>query len=386
MHSVVFHRPKRATFLVALLGAACLLTIFTACGNTTTGGTTNPVNGKGCTKVGVLLPETASSPRWEQYDHPLLIQQLEANGFTASNIDYNNANDSQATQQTQAESDLTKGDCILIVGPHDSSAAAAIVTSAKKQQVPVIAYDRLIYSDDLNFYVSFDNVKVGNLQGGYIAQHYTDPKYGVSAGHNNIAFLNGSPTDNNATLFANGAHQALDPLINAGTLHKVYEQFTPDWSGPQGETEMEAALTQTSNNIQLVLAANDTLGNAAIQALKAQNLAGKVLVTGQDATVQGLQNILQGLQAMTVYKPIIKEATAAAQLAAALRDGKDLSSLTNGATVKNPQGTANIASVLETPESVDATNITSTVIADNFVTKTQLCQGLTAANTNGFCS
>jgi D-xylose transport system substrate-binding protein len=385
MHAVL-HRPKHAPFFVTLLGAISLLVILAGCGSGGGGTSSAPVNGKGCTRVGVLLPESNTSPRWEAYDHPLLIKQLEANGFSASNIDYANANGDAATQQTQAESDLTKGDCILIVGPHDSGAAASIVTAAKKQQVPVIAYDRFIFSDDLNYYVSFDGVAVGKLQGQYIADHYKDPQYGVGPGHNNIAFINGSPTDNNATLFANGAHQVLDPLIQAGTLHKVYEQFTPNWDPPTGETEMEAALTANNNNIQLVLSANDDLGGAAIQALKAQNLAGKVLVTGQDATVPGLQRILEGTQAMTVYKPIIKEATAAAQVAAALRDGKDVTSLAGYSTIKNPQGKASIPSVLETPEAVDKTNIASTVIADGYVTKAQLCTGLPAGtDTGGIC-
>ncbi len=386
--SVLFGRSKRAPFLVALLAAASLVVLLAGCGSSGGSSTnTTPSNGKNCNRVGVLLPETASSPRWEAYDHPLLIKELEANGFSASDIDYANANGDQTVQQTQAESDLTKGDCILIVGPHDSGGAAAIVTAAKKQNVPVIAYDRFIFSDDLNYYVSFDGVAVGKLQGQYIADHYKDPKYGVSAGHNNIAFIDGSPTDNNATLFAQGAHDILDPLISAGTLKKVYEQFTPNWDPPTGEKEMEAALTANNNNIQLVLSANDDLGGAIIQALAAQKLAGKVLVTGQDATVAGIQRILEGTQAMTVYKPIIKEATAAAQVAAALRDGKSVSSLPGYSTIKNPQGNANIPSVLETPEAVDATNVASTVVADGYVTASQICTGLPAGtNSEGICS
>ncbi len=369
--------------LAALFGSHVVSTP----GGNTTGTTSNAKNGKNCTKVGVLMPDSNSSSRWEAYDHPLLYQQLEANGFSSTGIDYANANGDSNIQQAQAESDLAKGDCILIVAAADSSAAAAIVASAKKRQVPVIAYDRLIFSDDLNFYASFDGVAVGKLQGQYIVDHYKDPQYGVRSGHNNIAFINGSPTDNNATLFANGAHEALDPLINAKILNKVYEQFTPDWDPPTGQKEVETALAQTKNNIQLLLTANDGLGGAAVQALAARNLAGKVLVTGQDATVGGLQRILEGLQAMTVYKPIIKEATAAAQLAAALRDGKDIASLTKGQTTKNPKGNANIPSVLETPLAVDSSNIASTVIADNYVTRDQLCTGLPAGtDTSGLCS
>ncbi len=333
------------------------------------------------------MPDSNSSSRWEAYDHPLLFQQLEANGFSSNNIDYANANGDSTVQQHQAESDLSRGDCILIISAQDSLASAAIVAAAKKRQVPVIAYDRFIFSDDLNYYTSFDGVAVGALQGQYIADHYKDPIYGVSVGHNNIAFIDGSPTDNNATLFANGAHQVLDPLISAGTLKKVYEEFTPNWDPPTGEKEMETVLSQTKGNIQLVLSANDGLGGAVVQALAARNLDGKVLVTGQDATVGGLQLILEGKQAMTVYKPIIKEATAAAQLAAAIRDGKDISTLTKGQTTKNPKGTASIPSVLEAPITVDKSNIVSTVIADNYVTKDQLCTGLPAStDTNGICT
>jgi D-xylose transport system substrate-binding protein len=385
--SVFFVRPKRATFFATLLAAVSLLIILAGCGGGGGGGTSTPVNGKNCTKVGVLLPESNTSPRWEGKDHPELQKALVAAGFSASNIDFSNANGDASVQQTQAESDLTKGDCILIVAPHDSGAAAAIVTSAKQHKVPVIAYDRFIFSDDLNYYASFDGVKVGNLQGQYIVDHYKDPQYGVSAGHNNIAFINGSSTDNNATLFANGAHQILDPLINAGTLKKVYEQFTPNWDPPTGGTEMEAALTQTSNNIQLVLSANDDLGGAAIKALAAKNLAGKVLVTGQDATVPGIQRILEGTQSMTVYKPIPKLAQAAAAIAAALRDGKDVSALANYSTIKNPQGNASVPSILEAPIAVDKSNIASTVLADGYVTKSDICTGLPpGTDTGGICS
>ena len=310
----------------------------------------------------------------------MLVQSITA-AIPGVHIDYANAGGSTSVQQSQAESDLTHGDCILVVGAHDSSAAASIVTLAQRQNVPVIAYDRLIQSNSLNYYVSFDNVKVGNLQGQYLANHYQSF---VSAGHNNIAFIKGSPTDNNAILFSQGAHQALDPLITAGKLINVYEQYTPNWDAAVGQQEMEAALTKTSNNIQLVLASNDDLAGGVVQALKAQHLQGKVLITGQDATVAGLQRILEGFQGMTVYKPIIKEAQATAQLVAAISNGTSTSTLINGST--KTQGGASIPSVLETPLSVDKTNIAATVLADGFVTKAQLCAGIPAGtNTGGIC-
>ena len=386
MHSALFHRPKHQFILSLLLGAAALILVLAGCGSGSgTTGNSNPVNGKNCTKIGVLLPETNSSPRWEAYDHPLLVSAIKADLPNAT-IDYNNANGSSDTQQSQAEADLTKGDCILVVAAHDSSAAAAIVASAKKQQVPVIAYDRLIQSNDLAYYVSFDNVQVGVLQGQYIADHYKDATFGVGTGHNNIAFIKGADTDNNAHLFAQGAHQIIDPLVTSGALTNVYEQFTPNWNPPDGQTEMEAALTKTSNNIQVVYAANDDLGGAVVQALTPQHLQGKVLITGQDATVPGLQRILEGTQSMTVYKPIVKEAQATADLIKAISGGTDTGTLTNGKTTAT-KGCANIPSVLETPVSVDKSNIATTVIADKFVTKDQLCSGLPAGtNTGGICS
>jgi D-xylose transport system substrate-binding protein len=371
-------------------GSGPLASLFSSHGNNGPGtsptGTANGANGKNCNKVGVLLPDTNSSSRWEAYDHPLLVQQLEVNGFSSDNIDYANANGNAVGQEAQAKSDLSRGDCILIISAQDSAAAADIVAAAKKQQVPVIAYDRLIFSDDLSYYVSFNGVEVGKLQGQYIADHYKDPVYGVGRNHNNIAFIDGSPTDNNATLFADGAHQVLDPLIKAKTLNNVYEKFTPNWDPPTSKTEIQSALAANNDNIQLILSANDDMGGSIVQALETANLAGKVLITGQDATVGGLRRILEGTQAMTVYKPILKEATAAALLAATIRDGKDITPLTNGATTKNPKGKATIPSVLETPIAVDRSNMASTVIADNYVSKDQICNGLPpSTDTTGVC-
>ncbi len=372
----------------ALVGLALFSVLFAACGSANNGGgssgsgggSTTITNGKGCKKVGVLLPETATSARWDTYDRPFLINDIKQQ-LPGASVDYNNAQGSASTQMTQAQADLTKGDCILVVAPSDSIGAAAIVSAAKGKSVPVIAYDRLIYSNDLNYYVSFDNTKVGELQGQYIADHY---KSYVSTGHNNMVMIDGAQTDNNALLFAKGAHNILDPLISSGALKKVYEKYTPNWDNPTAETEMQAALTANQNNIQIAYVANDGMAGTVIAALKAVQLNGKVLVTGQDATVAGLQNILEGNQAMTVYKAINKEAMATAQLVAAISNGTDTSSIVNGQTTIPQTGGGNIPSVLETPVAVDKTNIASTVIADGFVTKQQLCAGL-PAGAGGIC-
>ena len=373
------HKPRKFTMVV---GSIMLCLLFVACGSANTSSTTPPsiVNGKGCLKVGVLLPETATSARWDGVDRPALqkdIPQL----LPGATVDYANAQGNADTQQTQAQAALTKGDCILVIAPSDSIKAAAIVAAAKAKSVPVISYDRLIYSNDLNYYVSFDGVAVGNLQGTYIAQHYQS--YVSANGTKNAVMINGAMTDNNALLFAKGAHQALDPLYTSGALKNVYEKFTPNWDNPTAQTEMQAALTANQNKIAIAYVANDGMANNVIAALKAVKLNGKVLVTGQDATVAGIQNILKGDQAMTVYKAIPKEAMATAQLVAALSKGTDTTTLTNGVTTTVPiTGGAAIPSILETPVAVDKTNIASTVVADGFVTVAAICAGLPSGTDN----
>src|SRR5258706_5528377 len=350
-------------------------------GNSTGGGGSriSASGGKGCTKVGILLPETASSVRWETKDHPLLVQAVRA-AIPNVQIDYNNANGNSDTQLSQAGADLANGDCMLIVGPHDSVAAAAIVTKARAQGVPVIAYDRLIQSKYLNYYVSFDNVKVGQLQGQYIATHYQNYKKGNTV---NIVMISGSQTDTNALLFSMGVHLVLDPLFANDKLKYVSENFTPDWNNSTAQIEMETALTDQQNNIQIAYVANDGMANSAITALKAARLNKQVLVTGQDATIAGIHNILTGDQSMTVYKPIAQEAQSVGVLVQALYTGSNISTLTKNSTTATFDG-GNIPSVLDSPIIVDQTNIESTVIADKYISKSNVCNGI-PAGTDGVC-
>lgn len=363
-------RGRKFASLVSLVVLGSML--LAACGSANGGGTTTTdgKHGVGCKQVGVLLPETASSARWDSKDKPLLTADIKT-AIPGATVDYQNAGGDADTQQTQSDGALTKGDCILVVAASDSVKAARIVADAKADNVPVIAYDRLIQSNDLAYYVSFDNVMVGTLQGKYIAAHYKDF---VKSGVGNVAMIDGSKTDNNAILFAQGAHSQLDPLFSSGVLKKVYEQYTPNWDNPTAQTEMEAALTANANKIQIAYVANDGMAATVIAALKAQKLNGKVLVTGQDATVAGLQNILLGDQSMTVFKDITLEAQGTANIVAAISNGTSTASLTNGATTKTQTG-ASIPSVLETPQSIDKSNI-MTVVSAGFVTLTDLCAGL----------
>src|SRR6516164_5368114 len=195
----LFGQGRRMFVLVA--GILVFSMLLMACGSSNTGGTTGTTpttsaatNGKGCMKVGVLLPETATSARWDSKDKPLL-QSLIPKQLSGATVLYNNAEGSADTQQTQAQADLTNGACILVLAPVDSIKSASIVAAAKAKGVPVIAYDRLIWSNDTNYYVSFDGVAVGKLQGQYVADHYQT--YVSKNGNNNTVIINGSQTDNN---------------------------------------------------------------------------------------------------------------------------------------------------------------------------------------------
>jgi D-xylose transport system substrate-binding protein len=363
----------------AMAGLFAVAGLVAACGGSS-GSTAQIVNGKNCKHVGFLLPESATAARWEAADHPDVVAAVQKY-LPGAKVDAPNAQGSEDTQITQAQSELTAGACILIVAPQDSTAAAPIVAMAKAKNVPVIAYDRLIYSDDLNYYASFDGNAVGVAQGDYIKTNYQ--KYVTQNGNNNLIMIDGSDTDNNAHLFAAGAHSVLDGLVSSGALNKVYEQFTPGWDNPTAQTEMQAALTANHNKVAVAYVMNDGMANTVIAALQQAGLAGKVLVTGQDAEAAGIRNILLGYQSMTVYKPIKTLADSVGQLVAAISNGTDTSSIAS-AKVKNPNGNTQVPSILNKVTEVDITNIASTVIADGFVKKADVCSGV-PAGTGGVC-
>jgi D-xylose transport system substrate-binding protein len=316
-------------------------------------------------KVAVLLPDTKSSVRWETADRPLLEQAFKTAGVP---VEIQNAQGDKSTQQQQAEQAITNGAKILLLTNLDSGSGAAIETQAAAKGVKVIDYDRLTLKGKADYYVSFDNVKVGQLQG----QGLVDCLGSTSASKPRIAELNGSPDDNNATLFAQGYNSVLDPLYKAGKAEKVADQSVPDWDNQQALTIFEQMLQKTGNKIDGVLAANDGLGNSVISALKSRKLK-QLPVTGQDATTQGLQNILTGDQCMTVYKAIKKEADAAAKLAIALsKSEQPPAGLVNG---KSDDGQRQVPSALLTPVAVTKDNIKDTVLADGFVKREELCAG-----------
>jgi D-xylose transport system substrate-binding protein len=330
---------------------------------TTAAGGASNVTGK----IALLLPETKTT-RYETADRPDFEAKMKELCPNCEVI-YSNANQDANTQLSQAEAALTNGAKVMVLDPVDSAAAGAIADKAKAQGVPVIAYDRLILnSDGVNYYISFDNMKVGQLQ----AQNLVDQLTKLGKTNPQIVMINGSPTDNNAKLFKAGAHSVFDPLVSGGKLTIAKEYDTPDWSPDQAQNEMQQALTALSNKVDGVYAANDGTGGGAIAAMKAANISPLPPVTGQDAELAGIQRILAGDQYMTVYKAIKPEAEAAAQLAFDLLAGTTVpSTMTNGATVNNSK--MDVPSVLLTPVAVTKDNIKDTVVKDGFWTAQQIC-------------
>ncbi|MEV6982774.1 substrate-binding domain-containing protein [Sphaerisporangium sp. NPDC051017] len=358
--------------ILGLTAAAAALTLgLTACGGSDSGDTSAaPSSGGASTsseakpgKIGVILPDSKSSPRWETADHKFLEEAFKAAGVA---YDIQNAQNDKTAFQTIADQMITNGATVLLIVNLDSGTGKAVIDKAKAQGVPVIDYDRLTLGGGASYYVSFDNVKVGQLQGEGLVQCLTDKKVDKPI----IAELNGSPTDNNATLFKQGYDGVLQPKFDSGEYTKGPDESVPEWDPVKGGTMFEQMLT-SQPKIAGVLAANDNLGNAAITVLKKQKLNGKVPVTGQDAGVQGLQNILTGDQCMTVYKAVKKEADAASQLAIALANGEKP---TVSGVTKDAQTNQDVPSVLLDPQAITFDSVKD-VVADGFVSKDELCTG-----------
>jgi D-xylose transport system substrate-binding protein len=317
--------------------------------------------------IALLLPETKTT-RYETADRPdfeAKMKELCPN----CQIIYSNANQDATAQLSQAEAALANGAKVLVLDPVDSAAAGAIADKAKAQNVPVIAYDRLILnSDGVNYYISFDNKRVGQLQ----AQSLVDRLNQLGVQNPQIVMINGSPTDNNAGQFKAGAHSVFDPLVQAGKLTIAKEYDTPDWSPDQAQNEMQQALTALGNKVDGVYAANDGTAGGAIAAMKAAGLNPLPPITGQDAELAAIQRILTGTQYMTVYKAIKPEAETAAQLAYDLLSNMQVpASMTGGQTVNN--GKYDVPSVLLTPVAVTKDNVKDTIVKDGFWSVQQIC-------------
>jgi D-xylose transport system substrate-binding protein len=368
----------RSSKWVTVVAAAALTFGVAACGSDDNNSSTTSSNSAASTgsssssaktgKIALLLPESKTA-RYESQDRPSFTAKLKEL-CSGCDLIYSNADQDAAKQQSQAEAALTNGAKVIVLDPVDSASAASIVTRAAQQRVPVISYDRLILNSKPAYYISFDNVKVGQLQGQSLVDKLkADGKSG------SIVMINGAPTDNNAKLFKQGAHSVIDK----SGLKVAKEYDTPDWSQDKAQSEMEQAITALGKNGFVgVYSAND--GNAAgiVAAMKSNGVdPTKIPITGQDAQLDGVQRILAGQQYMTVYKAIKPEAEAAAQLAVNLLQGtKPAAGVVNGTT---NNGTIDVPSVLLRPVAVTKDNVKDTIIADGFWKASQICVGQYAA-------
>jgi D-xylose transport system substrate-binding protein len=366
---------KRASGVVG--GIAALMLALAACGGSSGGTTAGSDNSsdsgggkKDTGKVGVILPDAQTSPRWEANDRPLLKAAFDSAGISS---DIQNADGDTSKFGTICDSMINSGVQVLLIVNLDSDSGSACLKKAQDAGIKTIDYDRLTLGGGASYYVSFDNVAVGKLMGEGLQKCLTDD--GKTKGVN-IVYINGDPTDNNAALFKQGYVEAMKPKLDAGDYKLVGDQ-TGKWDEDVAGTAFEQLFTQNKGDIDGVVSANDTMAGGIIARLKANKLNGKVPVTGQDASQAGLQAILSGDQCMTVYKAIKKEADAASQLAIALIQGKDASSIATG-TVQDTVLKKDVPSALETPQAIFKDNVKD-VIDDGFWKASDICTGAVAA-------
>jgi D-xylose transport system substrate-binding protein len=311
------------------------------------GGKTRPL-------IGLSL-DTLKEARW-QADSDLFKKRCEELG---ADVLVQSANGDDTRQVNDVQSLISRKVDVIVIVPHDGAAMAKGVQIAHEAGIPVIAYDRLIKNCDLDIYLSFDNVKVGRLQAKWILDHLPTP------GKGRIVLANGSKTDNNAFLFHQGAMEVFQPLIDKGDVKIVWEDWTEDWKLENAKKIVNAAISKLGpKGFDAVLAAADGVAAGSIQALSEEGLAGKVLVTGQDAELVACQKIVAGTQSMTIYKPLKKLAGNAAEIAVKMAKGKPIVATQ---TVNN--GQIDVPSVLGDIFAVDKTNLMETVIADGFQSK-----------------
>jgi D-xylose transport system substrate-binding protein len=323
----------------------------------------------GAAPIGIILPDTSTSQRWKVDDPKYLKAAFDAAGVP---VVMENAQGDKARFASLADKMINEGVKVLMIVNLDSPTGKAALDKARSAGIKTIDYDRLTLDGGADYYVSFDNVKVGELQGqGLIAclsaQRAVNPI---------VAELNGSPTDNNATLFKQGYDSKLQPLYDDAKYMKGPDQAVPDWTNSEGGKIFEQMLQQWPK-IRGVVAANDGLANAVIGVLKKNGMNGKVPVTGQDATVDGLRNILTGDQCLTVYKAIRPEAEAAANLAVSLYRGEQPTAKTVGqpiGRIKDPESGGYVPFVSLTPELITKGNIQH-VIDDGFADARDVCRG-----------
>jgi D-xylose transport system substrate-binding protein len=386
---------KRAWRVIATLTVVSL--IAAGCGDDDDGGGGDEAgggDGGGEGSIWVLLPDTASSDRWEQEDLPYFAEAFEAAGLSeGDDFTIVNAEGDTSTQQSQAEQAIADGASVIVLTSLDTGSGATIIDQAKEADVQVVEYDRFNTGGSGGAaYVSFDNVAVGAAMAEAVEPAIDE--LGVSPAR--VVELNGGEEDNNSFLFKQGYHETVQQRVDAGDWELVADQHVPGWDNAEAQTLMEQILVDNNNDVDAVFAANDGLANSVINALEAAGV-GPVPLSGQDATQAGIQNVLLGKQTVSVYKPIQDEAGVAAAIALALRSGDDLeeaaesyeselasggSSVTltgieaeSGEPTDETEGEGIVPYVALVPIGVTVDNVADTVIADEFRTVEELCTG-----------
>lgn len=336
-----------------VLSVVCAL-VTSSCVNapqeTAATGTTQQAPRSGPVRIGFSM-DTLKEERWQR-DKRLVEQRAKELGAV---LDVQVANGDDAVQTKQADNMLTKGVDVLIVAPHNGEIAASIVEAAHRKGVPVIAYDRLIRNSDVDLYLSHQIERMGEMQAEYALKRV--PK-------GNYVLIGGSPTDFNALLLRKGQMRILKLAIDRGDVKVISEQFAREWKAEEALRITEDALTRTGNKIQAIVASNDGTAGGAISALEAAGLAGKVIVTGQDAQKDAVQRIVRGTQSMTVYKPIQPLAFGAVDAAIKLARKQPVE-----APDKINNGKKDVPAILFEPISVDKTNVDATIIKDGYHTR-----------------
>jgi D-xylose transport system substrate-binding protein len=303
-------------------------------------------NKTGKVRIGFLM-DSLQQERWQK-DRDVFIRRAEELG---AEVLLQTADGKDDVQLRQAESLLTQGVDVLVLVPHNAEVAGQIVEMAKRQKVPIISYDRLVRNSEPDLYISFDNKRVGELQAQYLVER---------APRGNYVLIGGAPTDNNSKLLREGQMEVLRPYIDRGDIKIVADQWAREWLADEALKHAENALTMNNNQVTAIVTSNDGTAGGAIQALNAQGLSGKVLVSGQDAELAALQRVLAGTQTMTVYKPVSKLGARAAEAAIALAKGEKLETTR---TVNN--GRIDVPSILIDPIPIDKSNV-DLVINDGF--------------------
>ena len=306
--------------------------------------------------------DTLKEERWQR-DKDLVEKRAKELGMQ---VLVQVANSDDNLQVKQAENLLTQNVDVLIVAPHNAEVAASIVEAAHRQGVPVISYDRLIKNSDVDLYISHQVIKIGEMQAKYLLDH-------VNKKPANFVIVGGSPTDNNALLLHQGQMNILKPVIDRGDVKIVADQYAKEWQASAALNIVENALTQANNQVDAVVASNDGTARGAVQALEGQNLAGRVLVSGQDADLASLKLIVEGKQTMTVYKPIQPLAYGAVDAGIKLARGEAVQS-----SDSLDNGFKKVPSILLEPIAVDRSNLLNTVVKDGYHGLEQICSGIPA--------